>query len=208
MRRLMVMISVLACCLGCHSQPESLDSYLGRYRMARPELHAFEVCSGFGCTLKARVALSPVQWSEVQELFTPLPITPMQERGVVARAIAHLEQVVGLLAGTQGDLAKNRRNDASGQLDCVAEAMNTSVFLMLMDGTGLLRHHMPVVPAHRGTAMFYPHNTAVMVERETGAQWAVDSWFGDNGLPPAIVPLKDWNNGWRPPADDSAKQGE
>jgi hypothetical protein len=44
----------------------------------------------------------------------------------------------------------------------------------------------------------YPHNTAVMVDEETGARYALDSYFGDNGAPAAAVPLDLWLADWHP----------
>ena len=43
-----------------------------------------------------------------------------------------------------------------------------------------------------------PHTTAVIEDIGTGTRYAVDSWFFDNGIPPAIVELSAWKKGWGP----------
>ena len=43
-----------------------------------------------------------------------------------------------------------------------------------------------------------PHNTAVIIEKISGDEFVVDSWFFDNGTPPVIVPLESWLAGYDP----------
>jgi hypothetical protein len=38
----------------------------------------------------------------------------------------------------------------------------------------------------------------VIEEATTQQQYAVDSWFLDNGQPPFIIPLGAWKQGWTP----------
>jgi hypothetical protein len=65
----------------------------------------------------------------------------------------------------------------------------------------LLRHHHVADRATRGWFIFgFPHTTAVIHEDARNAEWAVDSWFLDNGEPPFILPLDVWKKGWRPAA--------
>ena len=86
------------------------------------------------------------------------------------------------------------------QLDCIDETVNTSLYLRFFDEKGLLKFHTIATPARRG--MFidgsWPHNTAVVTDNKTGAQYAIDSWYGNNGDLPDIVPLQEWLDGWKP----------
>jgi hypothetical protein len=69
-----------------------------------------------------------------------------------------------------------------------------------------MRFHTVEDRATRGYFIFgYPHTTAVIKEKESGKQYAVDSWFFDNGKPPVIVPLETWKDGWKP-KDSTARQ--
>jgi len=44
------------------------------------------------------------------------------------------------------------------------------------------------------------HNTVTIIDIESDKQYAVDSWFDDNGQPPAIIPLTLWKSCWKPKA--------
>jgi hypothetical protein len=104
------------------------------------------------------------------------------------------------MAGTTGDRGGTFESfGIGGQLDCVDEAVNTSVALAMLKADGLLRWHDPGPVAGRGNMLAgeWPHRSATLVERG-GARFAVDSWFDDNGAPARVVPLEDWLAYWRP----------
>ena len=88
-----------------------------------------------------------------------------------------------------------------GQLDCVDESTNTTIFLMILKQKGLLPFHEIEQPQVRWPIISgrgWMHKTAVITEKETGEQFAVDSWFEDSGVNPWIVSLEAWRNGWHP----------
>jgi hypothetical protein len=86
-------------------------------------------------------------------------------------------------------------------MDCVDESTNTTTYLRMMQLDGLLHWHKVEDRKTRGFLIFggWPHTTAVISEKQGKKKWAVDSWFYDNGVPPAILPLKKWSDGWKPP---------
>ncbi|SKA77878.1 hypothetical protein SAMN02745704_01057 [Paucidesulfovibrio gracilis DSM 16080] len=201
MRHFMVWLCLMTPCLvvcGCSIRDASVPETLRKYRMvSHPTPRGFDVCDRFGCRGSVGVSLTAKQWSQVRSLLAPAAESPSTERRSIAQAVALLESFVGVQVGTSADVAKNDHAGA-GQLDCVAESVNTSVYLFMLERDGLLRHHEVAPPTKRGTFIFYPHNTAVLLERASGRAFAVDSWFRDNGLPPYVVPLKVWRSGWRP----------
>ncbi len=81
-----------------------------------------------------------------------------------------------------------------GQMDCVDEAANTTSLLLVLQDQGLLAHHQVGRPQSRGFFFDgrYPHTTAVMADRRTGQEWAVDPWKKAPGRIPDIVPLSHW----------------
>jgi len=84
-------------------------------------------------------------------------------------------------------------------MDCIDESSNTTTYMAMMQKDGLLRWHRVVDTKTRGYFIFgWPHTTAVIKEKKTGRSWAVDSWFYDNGIPPAILPIAKWSDGWEP----------
>ena len=44
----------------------------------------------------------------------------------------------------------------------------------------------------------FPHNTAVLLEKDSNRIFAVDAYFHANGQPPEIVPLAVWLDGYDP----------
>jgi hypothetical protein len=92
-----------------------------------------------------------------------------------------------------------------GQQDCIDESVNTSLYLTLLESVGLMRFHTEEDRATRGHFILgYPHTTAVIREIKSGNLYAVDSWFYDNGMPPVIIPIETWKDGWEPP-DSTAR---
>jgi hypothetical protein len=74
---------------------------------------------------------------------------------------------------------------------------NTTSDLQLLFAGGLLKQHAIEARRVRRPLIFNVHWSAVIRERRTGRQFAVDSWFLDNGHPPLVQPLEDWLSGQR-----------
>jgi hypothetical protein len=81
-----------------------------------------------------------------------------------------------------------------GQMDCIDETANTTSLLIELDRRGLLAHHRVQRPQSRGFFIDgrYPHVTAVIAERGTLTEWAVDPWKYAPGQMPDILPLSTW----------------
>jgi hypothetical protein len=81
-----------------------------------------------------------------------------------------------------------------GQMDCLDETANTTSLLLVLQERGLLTYHVVEHPESRGFFFDgrYPHFTAVIAEKRTGAEWAVDPWRKAPGQRPEILPLDQW----------------
>ena len=157
------------------------------------------VCHGYGCGIAHRIALQPAEWSDIRALFKSVTSADT-ERRAISQAVGLFEQGAGRLLGTSRDLPRSpfRINDPT-QLDCVDETINTSSFLHLLKGQGLLHWHAVGEPARRRSfLMFGIHFTAVLIENQGGRGYAVDSWFHANGVPAEVVELERWRAGWEP----------
>ena len=187
-------LPLLALLAGCQALAESKVAAMVDPK-ASPS--SFAVCHGSGCRVRTPVTLAGPQWDEVRALFAEVA-NAAEERARIGEAIALIERLVAKPAGTGRDVGRNlvAMNQAS-QLDCVDEAVNSTTYLRMVEADGLLRFHDVEFPAHRG-GVLRAHNTAVVRERATGTRYAVDSWFFDNGVPPAILALDRWRNGWEP----------
>ncbi|MEW5773952.1 MAG: hypothetical protein AB1916_10575 [Thermodesulfobacteriota bacterium] len=178
---------------GCASTPEA---WLKTWSLdPEPRPGALAVCTSFACVGTAQVSLSLQDWNQVLTLFDPPPGNAPAERLAAARAVGLLEALAGARAGTAGDRPRDDvGGDDSGQLDCIAEAANTTVYLLLLERAGLLSRHRVAVPAHRGVLLFLSHSTAVLQEVGIGAEFALDSWYGSNGETARVWPLAAWKS--------------
>lgn len=174
--------------------------------IAEPMPAAFSVCYGGSCTRVDQLALDSAQWARVRAHFAPTPADAAAERAAAAAAVAQMERIVGPLTGTDGDLAENGGSTSAHAMDCIDESTNTTTYLRMLAGEGLLRFHAVGDRATRGWFVRgWPHTTAVLRQLDGGGEWAVDSWFHANGELPEVVPLERWRERWRPPAPDEPR---
>lgn len=163
-------------------------------------LAAFEVCYGGGCAEIKKLSLTNEEWQKVSAIFDKAVIDAAQERQLIGKGIAQLEAIVGEKIGTSNDLAGTfYHGPLSGQQDCNDESINSTTYMRLMHLAGLLKWHQ--IEDTRTRNFFFngwPHSSAVIRDTSTNTQFAVDSWFYDNGVPPVIVPFKEWKAGYRP----------
>ncbi len=170
---------------------------------ASPSPDHFEVCYNHTCKEIAQLSVTPNQWQQVRDLFQPPARSAAQEREQIAAAVARMEVLVGKKIDTSNEKGGNLQGLSTGgnQFDCIDESTNTTTYLTMMEQDGLLRWHK--VEERKTRNLFFiggwPHTTAVISEKESGKRWAVDSWFYDNGVPPAVLPIEQWSNGWKPP---------
>ena len=169
-----------------------------------PVPNEFTVCHGNGCSHLSHLSLTPNQWLELRSVFHPLARDAVEERGRLRRAIALMERIVGVATRTSSDKG-GTFNNGDGQMDCIDESINTTLYLTMFQKFGLLREHQVEDRATRGWFIGgWPHTTAVISEitllQERGPRkfWAVDSWFLENGEPPFILSLEKWKSGWNP----------
>ena len=106
-----------------------------------------------------------------------------------------MEGYVGNLVGLEDDQPKAPIIKSSNhELDCVDETVNTTKYLNFLQDEGLLKFHRVGQPAYKGFLIdgTYPHNTATIIENETGQAYVVDSYIYANGKEPVIRTLEDW----------------
>ncbi|WP_245652745.1 hypothetical protein [Methylophilus rhizosphaerae] len=173
---------------------------INRIYHTEPSLAAFEICQGGGCAHSDMLQLSQPEWENVLRIFTSQSETAEQERARIAAAIGMLEDIVGTKTGTAADRAGTFGNsEYQHQQDCNDEAINSTTYMRLMQQAGLIRFH--TILDTRTRKFFFsgwPHTTAVIRENDSNAEYAVDSWFYDNGHPATIVPMAQWKDGYIP----------
>jgi hypothetical protein len=173
-----------------------------------PSLNALEVCQGGGCAQFNQVSISPAEWYTVAQIFKTKASNAESERLQISKAIGELEKIIGAKNGTATDRAGTFDNDEfPGQLDCNDEAINTTTYMRLLKQGGFMQFHE--IEDMRTRNFFFtgwPHTTAVIREIKSGARYAVDSWFYDNGHSATIVPFSEWKANYQPPDSPIGKQ--
>jgi hypothetical protein len=164
-----------------------------------PTWQRFSVCYDNGCRSLGYVSLTQQQWEQLRAIFFPVAKTAAEERQHIRAGIALMEKFAGNATGTWRDEGGTFNFSSAGQMDCIDESVNTTLYLTMLYKYGMLRHHHVADRATRGWFIFgFPHTTAVIRDDARNADWAVDSWFLDNGEPPFILPLDVWKKGWKP----------
>ena len=192
---------------GCsnflYSPDKSTTVFLDTYNIQQPTSPSdFTTCNHYDCDGGgATVSLSAKQWQSIQTLFTPPSATASEERGRIAEAVALMEKYIGRQNNTFADQAGNDFKDPieSYQHDCVAETVNSTIYLLLLKKEQLLRWHQVSYPAHRSVAtILFQHYSAVIKEIDSDDLYVVDSWFFANGEKPIIIPLAQWSKNYYP----------
>ena len=151
-----------------------------------------KVCTDYHCDDTVELTLENRRWQYITGMFKG-QAHPELERALIARAVALFERYVGEQTGTSADLAKNNsRVGLTGQLDCISESMNTTVYLYALMNAGLLRWHTVENRVRRSSWVFDAHWTAVIKDQSTIQKFAVDSWYLKNGRAPYVQALGDW----------------
>jgi hypothetical protein len=186
-------LALAACSTGISTQ---------KYNNAPATPDSFVLCHGYSCTSKTPTGFTNAEWMAVESVFEPAPKTAEDERSKIGRALALMERQIGAKTGTDEDIgAAVTRKTSRLQLDCIDETVNTTHYVGFLQKAGWLKFHEITEPTHRGYFIDgrWPHNTAVIREKETGTLWAVDTFYRPNGEEPYILPRADWLAGWKPP---------
>jgi hypothetical protein len=168
----------------------------GGFSLTPPTPSLVTFCHGFGCRFRAEVGLSGADRAHLAQLMMAGRGSAAAERRAIAAVGAWFDRRVAPIAGTKGHVARANRHYMfdKRQLDCIDSSRNTTSLLLVLAQLNLLRHHDVVEPVARGYVFDLrpPHVTAVLRERESGKDWAVDSWTRAYGQAPEIMPLSTW----------------
>lgn len=162
---------------------------------AATESTTLTVCYNFGCKSKGDVKLTRAEIKTLRAYFLKIK-SAKHEREQIAFAIANMEQIVARSLPTRYDVGGNYKEGMpeEGQLDCIDESTNTTTYLSFFETQGWLKRHSVQARVLRKPFLVDDHWTAVIRDKKTGQLYAVDSWFEDNGKPPVIQKLEDWQN--------------
>jgi hypothetical protein len=112
--------------IGCGSSRHP-QLYLSYFDMKQPQVGDFEVCASSGCHKLSQLAYTANEWETICAVFESASTSPADERERIKIAVAKIEQIIGTKNGTSADAARNHHHGNDKQLDCIAEAANTTV---------------------------------------------------------------------------------
>ena len=179
-----------------------------RVSTAPIDLQTVPIVHGLNGKHRTNIALTSEQLDRLRAAFSPRPTNPWEERQSVRHAVAQFEQ----LAAEQSPIGSDRPLNAlaqpiAGQVDCVGEATNTTVALLLLQQRGLLRFHAVMQPSFRAPFLVNPHNSARLRESETGHEFVIDSWFRSNGELPLVQRVETWRRMHKFPQEENPDLG-
>lgn len=194
---LVVLPILLSACVG----PQDPVTYLNNWNVHNYSSKGFDHCKGYGCRLIDHVQLDKKSWRTIDSHFRRTPKNAKEERARLKPVIGAFERIVGPITGTDTDVRDTFYKLGDDQLDCVDESVNTTTYLLMLQERGHIKFHEIEQPTARPILLAgnrWPHQAAVIRDKETQARYVVDSWFEDSGADAYVVPVKEWRHGWSP----------
>ncbi len=161
-----------------------------------PTASGMTVCYGFVCRRRHELAFGPGDRAALTRIMAAGKASAAAERKAVQTAVVWLDRRLGPVLGTDKRIARAdfRYFDDKHNYDCWDTTRNTTSLLLVMQEWGLLKYHSVGDPKYRGNVLVLqtPHNTAVLVERGSGAEWVVDMWTRAYAQTPEVMPVDQW----------------
>ncbi|MBR0799691.1 hypothetical protein JQ615_30400 [Bradyrhizobium jicamae] len=160
-----------------------------------PTATQMTVCYGFVCRRREMLDFTAADRAALTKIMAAGRANAAAERAAVQKAVIWLDRHMGPILGTNRRVAKAdfRANDDSHNFDCWDTTRNTTSLMLVMQDWNLFKFHDVGDPHYRGFQFAQtPHNTAVLVERATKVEWAVDLWPRGYLQPPDVMTVAKW----------------
>ncbi|MBR0693541.1 hypothetical protein [Bradyrhizobium lablabi] len=160
-----------------------------------PSATSMTVCYGFVCRRRETLDFTAADRLELTKIIAAGHANAAAERAAVQKAVIWFDRRMGPIIGTDKRVAKAdfRYRDDKHNFDCWDTTRNTTSLLLVLQQWNLFKFHDVGDPHYRGFSwMQTPHNTAVLVERATKVEWAVDLWPRGYLQPPDVMPVTQW----------------
>ena len=175
--------------------PEQKDLYTS-VSINPPSSAGMTVCYGFVCRRRAELTFTPGDRQQIAKIMAAGKASAVAERAAVQKAVVWFDKRMGPQIGTTTRVARAdiRSGADATNYDCWDSTRNVSSFLLVLQEWGLLKHHTVGNPRYRGNilAMQLPHNTAVLTEKASRVDWAVDMWTTRYAQPPDVMLVEQW----------------
>jgi len=161
-----------------------------------PSATSMTVCYGFVCRRRYILEFTAGDRAALAQTLNAGRASAAAERAAVQKAVVWFDRRMGPILGTNKRVAKAdfRYRDDAHNFDCWDTTRNTTSLLLMLQQWGLLKFHTVGDPHYRGNALVLqtPHNTAVLLERATKVEWAVDLWPRGYLQPPDVMTVTQW----------------
>ena len=161
-----------------------------------PSATSMTVCYGFVCRRRETLDFTEADRKALTQIMSAGRASAVAERAAVQKAVVWFDRRMGPVIGTDKRVAKAdfRYFDDKHNYDCWDTTRNTTSLLLVLQDWGLLKHHLVGDPRYRGNTLVLqtPHNTAVLVDRVTKAEWVVDLWPRGYLQPPDVMLVEKW----------------
>lgn len=161
-----------------------------------PSATSMTVCYGFVCRRRHILDFTAGDRGALTTILNAGHASAAAERAAVQRAVIWFDRRMGPILGTNKRVAKAdfRFRDDAHNYDCWDTTRNTTSLLLVLQQWGLLKFHSVGDPHYRGNALVLqtPHNTAVLIERTSKVEWAVDLWTRGYLQPPDVMTVAKW----------------
>jgi hypothetical protein len=161
-----------------------------------PSATSMTVCYGFVCRRRHILDFTAGDRVALTAIMNAGRASAAAERAAVQKAVVWFDRKMGPILGTDKRVAKAdfRFRDDAHNYDCWDTTRNTTSLLLVLQQWGLFKFHSVGDPKYRGNALVLqtPHNTAVLLERATRVEWAVDLWTRGYLQPPDVMTVAKW----------------
>jgi hypothetical protein len=160
-----------------------------------PSSSRMTVCYGFVCRRREMLDFTAADRAALTRIMAAGRASAAAERVAAQKAVIWLDHRMGPILGTDKRVAKAdfRANDDKHNYDCWDTTRNTTSLMLVLQSWNLFKFHDVGDPHYRGFHfMQTPHNTAVLVERATKVEWAVDLWPRGYMQPPDVMTVTQW----------------
>lgn len=172
------------------------QSWYAEQGYVAPAGNRIVACHGYGCSRRNEVAVDGAWLARVGAILRAGQASPSAERRAISEVVRTYTAFLVASLGGKPDVPRSppQMSGLYGQMDCVDETANTTSLLLVLQEHGLLTHHRVERPQSRGFFFDgrYPHVTAIIAEKGSGQEWAVDPWAKPPGQHPDILPLSQW----------------
>jgi hypothetical protein len=161
-----------------------------------PSAQRMTVCYGFVCRRREILDFTASDRNALTRIMVAGRASAAAERAAVQKAVVWFDRRMGPVIGTDKRVAKAdfRYFDDKHNYDCWDTTRNTTSLLLVLQQWDLLKYHVVGDPHYRGNALVLqtPHNTAVLVDRATKIEWAIDMWPRGYSMPPDVMTVEKW----------------